>query len=216
MIKGVIFDMDGTLFDTEYVNDIVMEEVLADYGYEMPEGLLNNLRCTGTQEEQRILKETFGENFEYQEIRNIRVKKMRKYYEDNGIPKKPGVEEILEHFKKKGYPMAVASASTIDNVKHNLQISGLADYFDVVMGGDLVENSKPHPEIFITAAQKLGLKPEETIAIEDSPNGIRSASGAGCLTIMVPDIVPADDELKSLSQVVLPSLHEVIPYVNAL
>lgn len=215
MIKGAIFDMDGTLFDTEYVNDIVLEELLTSLGYTVPKTLFNSVRCMSSEETEKILKQTFGQDFDYKSFYELEHIKMREYLEENGIPKKEGIHEILDYLKSKDYPMAIASASRVETIKYNLKKAGIEDYFSVLVGGDIVNNMKPHPEIFIKAAQELGLNPTETIAFEDSPNGVRSASAAGCITIMIPDIIPADEELKALSRVVLPTLKDAIPYLES-
>ena len=130
-----------------------------------------------------------------------------------GIPLKPGVKELLLRLKAKGYRTALASSTATDTVKSELSQTGLIDYFDFIIGGDKVKKSKPNPEIFLKAAEGLGVSVSEAIIIEDSHNGIRAASRAGIFSIMVPDLMPVTDEMKSLAGLVLCSLFEVKEFI---
>ena len=131
------------------------------------------------------------------------------HYEREGLPLKSGARELLSALNGSGTPLALASSTRTETVRRELRDAGLLDFFDVVIGGDQVTRSKPHPEIFLRAAAELGTAPEECCVIEDSFNGIRAAAAAGMHPLMVPDMLQPDEEILALAERVFPSLHEV-------
>lgn len=126
------------------------------------------------------------------------------------LPEKPGLHEILAYTKEKGWKMAVASGSRTEIIIHNLKKAGIYDMFDAIASGHEVENGKPAPDVFLLAAERLNLDPAECYVIEDGANGVRAGVAAGCDTIMVPDIVEPDDELREISMGICDTLSDVI------
>jgi len=126
------------------------------------------------------------------------------------LPEKPGLHEILDYVKEKEWKMAVASGSKKEIILHNLKKAGISDLFDAVASGYEVENGKPAPDVFLLAAARLNLEPGECYVIEDGANGVRAAVAAGCDTIMVPDIIKPDDEMRNISLAVCDSLLDVM------
>ena len=116
--------------------------------------------------------------------------------------------------KNAGMKIAIASSSTREEVTTQMEMLGALPYFDTCVCGDQVTKSKPDPEIFLLACEALGVKPEEGVGLEDSFNGVRSCKASGLYTIMVPDIIQPDDEMKSLADVILPSLKDVQDFLN--
>lgn len=200
-IKAVIFDMDGVLFDTErmYLN---AWKLLGDkYGFADAEQ--SAIECIGLSfaDSSELLKKKYGEHFklsEYQEeIHHMVTEKMFR----DGMPLKPGAKEILQYLSDIGYPLGLASSTITYRVQQFLEKAELKQYFDIIVGGDMIEHSKPDPQIYLLACEKLGYKPEDTVAVEDSRNGILSAYNAGMMTFMVPDIVqPNKQVLKMVSK----------------
>ena len=137
-----------------------------------------------------------------------------KRYGDGRLPVKAGVREILSWIKEHGIKIALASSTRRAIVEAELKAAGLYDYFDKVICGDMVEKSKPAPDIFLKACNELGVRPCDAYAIEDSYNGVRSAQSAGLKCIMVPDLVPATDEMRELAERVLPDLMAVVEYFS--
>ena len=117
-----------------------------------------------------------------------RIELMDKFISENGIESKPGAAEFLGFLKQNGYRVALATATAPERTKKYLSALGLYDYFDEIVCASMVAKGKPEPDIYLYAAEKLGLAPENCIALEDSLNGIKSASSAGCKTVMVPDL----------------------------
>ena len=122
---------------------------------------------------------------------------------------KPGVNELLEFLSENGIKTALASSTKTETVKNQLRDAGILKYFTVVVGGDMVSHSKPNPEIFLQAADKLGVDPAKTYIIEDSFNGIKAAYAAGAKPLMVPDMIEPDEEIEKLCHKIFVNLHEV-------
>jgi HAD superfamily hydrolase (TIGR01509 family) len=134
--------------------------------------------------------------------------------ERDGMPMKPGVREILEWLKKHGYRIAMASSSSQKSVRHHLERAEILDYFETLTTGDMVKHSKPQPDIYQKACESIGQKPENCYAIEDSPNGIRSAYSAGMKVIMVPDLQQPDEEIQGKICGKCDSLLDVIAWLD--
>jgi len=210
---GVIFDMDGVIFDSEqFVIDIW--NIVAEK--KNLEGMEEACReCIGTNYDmtRKIMVERYGEA--YDEYRVLAREIQADYLAKNGMPQKPGVKELLQFLTNQGVKLAIASSTKVDVVKSELADAGFLDYFQVVIGGDMVSKSKPEPDIFLKACEELGCIPSETYVIEDSYNGVRAASRAGMMPIMVPDILQPNEEMRELAKEILPSLMAVKKYFES-
>lgn len=122
------------------------------------------------------------------------------------LPVMEGAREILQYFYAHGIPIATASSSSVEQIETNLAQSGLRDYFDAVVGGDFVANGKPAPDIFLLAAERIGISQADCYVFEDGYNGLRGASAAGCAPVMIPDTMPATDEMRAICMGIYPSL----------
>ena len=220
-VKNVIFDMDGVIFDTERVYiECCIEAAKA---LPVPEEQVYEtcVKCTGTNEFQTI--EFFHRDFspflteaECQTLRDESVRFFKKRYTEKLIPMKAGVVELLEYLKEQGIRIGLASSTRKDIVERELADAGILHYFESVTGGDVVKISKPNPEIYLIACDKMQEPPEECFAIEDSFNGIRAAKAAGMRPIMVPDIVQPTDEIRQMAETVCSDLFGVIDYLRNL
>ena len=194
---AVVFDADGTLFDTE----TLMHQVWWDVGREMnftrpAEEYLDFVGLNRAAMLKRM--EDYGPSFDRQEFIVRITRGLQARIESDGVPLKPGVRDILDLLHRKGIPMALATSTYRERTDRRLELSGLTQYFRATVTGDEVSRGKPDPEIYLTACRKLGIPPSRTIAVEDSRNGILSASAAGMQVIMVPDLIPPTPDLESL------------------
>lgn len=210
MIKGIVFDMDGLMIDTEKLLAKFWRESAAEYGFNMNDEILHGMRSLSHSLAESYLKNIFGESFDYNAIRKRRIELMNYYIEKNGIEVKKGLFELLEYLKQNNYKMAVATSNPLERAEKYLKKINAFDFFEKIIGGDMIENGKPAPDIYLTACREIGLEPYECTALEDSPNGIKSAYSAGCKTIMIPDLTFPDDDTKSMLYGLCGSLDEVI------
>lgn len=213
-MKTVIFDMDGVLFDTERVCmenwcGLASKLGLPDMETVFPKCIGRNAADT-----ERIVSMHYGGKFDYNSFRKQASDWFWRYIDENGVPVKKGVKEILAYLKREGYAIGLASSTRYSSVVNHLEESGLRGYFSVIVTGDMVEHSKPRPDIYLMACEKLGVKPGEAYAIEDSYNGIRSAYAAGMKPVMVPDLIEPDEEMKRLSFLICKDLLELLEYLK--
>lgn len=205
---AVILDLDGTLLDTETIYVRTFLEAAAAMGFEVQETLLHTLVGLPGGQFQARLRAHLGEDFPYAEHREKYLARRTELL-DAGIPIKPGALELLDHLEASGMPMAIATAATRANAEENLRRTGLWHRFAVIRTRDDVEHSKPKPDLFLAAADGIGIPPASCVAVEDSHNGVRAAHAAGMMTVMVPDMLAATDEITGLCVAVLDSLHDL-------
>ena len=186
-IEAVIFDMDGTLIDTEKYYRNFWKKALAQFGYTMSDEQALSMRSLGRPFAPAHLKEMFGEELDYTAVRDCRKRMMEECLQREGIGLKPGALELLEWLKERGAITAVATATDTERTKMYLERTGLAGYMDRIVSATMVKEGKPSPDIYLYACKKLGVRPADTVAVEDSPNGVLSAYRAGCNVVMVPD-----------------------------
>ena len=197
-IKAVLFDLDGTLTDTEKYYQKAWPETLAHFGYEMSEDKPLELRSLGRPFAIEKFKEWYGPDFDYWKVREYRKASVEEILRTNGIPLKPGAKETLSWLREHGVFISLVTANDRERAERYLKKLGLYDYFNEVVCADMVEFGKPAPDIYAYACSKLNVSPENTLAVEDSPNGCLSAYRAGCNVIMIPDLTEPDEELKKL------------------
>lgn len=206
--QAVILDMDGTLLDTESIYIRTFLETSTALGYPLPESFLHGLVGLPGSEFQARLRAHLGEDFPYAQHRQMYLARRTELL-DLGIPIKPGALELIAHLEQSRTPMAIATAATRVNAEENLRRTGLWDRFATVLTRDDVEHPKPKPDLFLRAAAGLGIDPARCVAVEDSHNGVRAAHAAGMMTVMVPDIIAATDEIRAMCVAVVGSLHDV-------
>jgi len=197
-IKAVIFDLDGTVLDTEKLLVKYWCQAADEAGFPMRREHALQLRSLAAKYAAPLMKTWFGGECDYQALRKRRMKLMAEHIERYGLEVKPGIPELLEYLGKKGLKRAVATATDLTRASDYLKQVGLFDRFDRIISAHMVENGKPKPDVYIYAVEQLGLTPAECIAVEDSPNGVLSASSAGCKTIMIPDLSEPDEQLEAL------------------
>ncbi|MBE6846099.1 MAG: HAD family phosphatase [Ruminococcus sp.] len=215
MVRGIIFDMDGLMLDTEKLLMRFWIESANEHGFDMKKEHVLSIRSLAAKLASPKLKGIFGEEFDYFSVRSRRIELMNAYIRENGVEKKSGLDELLAYLKSNGYKIAVATATDKERAYMYLTSVGVWDYFDKFVCNSMVENGKPAPDIYLKACEELNLSPCECIALEDSPNGIKSAHAAGCLPVMVPDLSQPDEEILSLLYKKIDTLDMLIDVLKA-
>ena len=214
--KGtVIFDMDGVIFDTESIYAKGWKEAAKEYGYDDIEEAVLGAIGRNAADTRALFARLKGADFPYDDVWNRAVLLTRERIKKDGLPMMKGVRELLDYLQKNNYRIGLASSTRKARVVEQIGDAGLLEYFQAILGGDMVEHSKPNPEIYLLACEEMGVKPEEAYAIEDSPNGIRAAHGAGMKALMVPDMIAPTEEIRSLCTGVFEDLLAVRDYLAA-
>lgn len=197
-IQGVLFDMDGLVLDTEKLYTRFWQEAAHCLGYPMTKEQALGMRSMNHQEGEARMKSYFGPDTPYREIRSKRIELMDAFVEKEGVYLKPGIHELLHYLKKNGIRTSIATSSPLERTQKYLASVHLEDRFDKITTAYMVKKGKPEPDIYIYAADQLGLTPQNCLALEDSPSGLTAAYRAGCLPVMIPDQDQPDEETRKL------------------
>ncbi len=209
-ICGLLFDMDGVILDTEKLYLRFWREAAGFFGYEMTHQQALGMRSLNKDAGQAQLESYFGPGVSRAALRDKRVELMDAYVQQHGVEAKPGVFELLEFLHERKIPAAITTSSPISRVHSYLEPLGLLDRFDSLCSGHEVPHGKPEPDIYLYGARSIAVPPDSCLAIEDSYAGIVSASRAGCIPIMVPDLDEPDDKTKKLLFAKCDSLLDII------
>ena len=206
MIQGVLFDMDGLMFDTEPISRDGWIEAGREMGVPLDESVVLQLRGTSATHGDDVLRKAFGDSFDCAQAREICTRYLTETLERIGIPLKDGLLELLSYLKEQGIPAALATSTNRERAMDYLRRAGVDKYFSGSVCGDEAGRSKPYPDIFLRAAREIGRDPRDCMVLEDSPNGLRAGLAAGCVTVMVPDLTPPTEEFYASCYRVVPSL----------
>ncbi len=205
-MRGAIFDMDGLLIDSESIWQGQWRALAEERGLTLGGRFAGEICGTGGARTREIVSRYFQTDDPESLMRECTARVHR--LEEDGVPLKPGVHTILKGLRGAGFRLAVASSSPMDMIRKNLRQDDVAGYFDEMVSGRDVKNGKPEPDIFLLAAQRLGLPPEECYVFEDSLIGVEAAWRAGCRAIMIPDLTPPDAAAKERCFGIFPDLAE--------
>lgn len=212
MIKAVVFDMDGVIFDSEKLYR--KHWMITGNEYNIPEITMKELcnRIAGATKEhnEKLMKSYFGQNFDYNTFRGKTMERMDEDIRRNGLDLKPGVKELFGFLKESGIKMGLATSTIQQRAERNLKNAGILEEFDRIVYGGNVPNGKPAPDIYLRACEELGVEPNEAMGVEDSINGVKSASAAGLYTVMVIDLIEPTEEIRPLANQIYHSLFEII------
>ena len=209
IIKGVVFDMDGLMFDTENLTYKLQKPIMAQIGINYTLDWYKQTVGKRCEDISMLFSELCGSGFDYEAFRARCRSAYEDYTDKHGVPVKEGLFELLSFLKEKGIKNALCTSTAEPSAKRTLSISGTLPYFDALVCADDIKRGKPCPDPFIKAAEKLGINPENCLALEDSINGIKSAYAAKMITVMIPDLIEPTDEIKTMCYKILPSLNEV-------
>lgn len=209
----IVFDMDGLLIDSERLVLRSWECVGRDLGLAGLHDLF--FLCIGATYDstREVFAQAFGSGVDYEDFRD-RTRAYYMQFTKNGIPLKAGAMELLHRLREKNWKIGLASSSRKDNVYRTMKITGMYPYFDTIVCGDMLINSKPAPDIYLRACAELHADPRASYAVEDSRNGILSACAAGMKALLVPDLVPPDDTMRKNALAIFPDLYAVCAWLE--
>lgn len=196
-VKAVLFDMDGVLVDTEKIYARYWKQAAAELGYDLPMEDILALRSCDHRLAAEIFLRRFGDEGIYHVVQKRRRELMRAWQAENRPEQKPGVRDLVFYLQKKSMTAAVVTAAPLRRARSYLESAGLSELFPLILSAENVERGKPFPDVYLAACRALDLAPCECAAVEDSPNGVMSASRAGCRVIMIPDLTPCTSDLAS-------------------
>ncbi len=196
-IKAIIFDMDGVILDSESISDITWRKAAEERGLSVNDEILNACRGSNKNDTIQTLKKYYGQDFDSEAFLERTSELFHEIEEKDGIPLLPYAKETLEYLKPR-YRLALASSTRGLTVERQLRAAGVIDFFETRTTGEMVEHSKPNPEIYLMACKSIGMNPEDCAAVEDSLNGIRSAYVAGLKPVMVIDKVQPTEEIRKM------------------
>ena len=213
-IKGAIFDMDGTVFDSEKISFNVWQNVLNKYGYKIDIIKYTSLMGRKHDAVDKLLMELYGKDFPLKKIRSEKDSAMLKYIYENEVPLKKGIKALFKFLHECNCMTALATSSKKDRIDGLFKKANIRkEEFDVLVCGEEVSKSKPDPEIFLKAAEKLDISPENCIVFEDSPVGIEAAYKGGIWGINIPDLKKPDDDIKRFAYKIFPDMNEAKEYL---
>jgi HAD superfamily hydrolase (TIGR01509 family) len=205
---AVVFDMDGLILDNEPIYRDAMMAAATGGGHDLTLGLYLTTVGLSTEATRTVLSEHFGKAFDFDDFWTVASRRFHEMAASQ-LRLKPGVIELLNVLDDIGLPRAIATSSCREGVQRALTAFGLVDRFQAVVAQGDYARGKPNPDPFLKAAERLGLEPARCLALEDSHNGVRAASGAGMMTIMVPDLLAATPEMERLCICIVRDLHQV-------
>ena len=209
-IRGILFDMDGLVLDSEALYTRFWREAANALGFPMTVEQSLGMRSLGKSLGQPYLESLFGPGVDYTTLREKRIQLMDAYVAQYGIAPKPGILELLDYMDEVGIPGAITSSSPMAFIERHLSDANLLHRFRKLCSGHSIPNGKPAPDIYLLGAKELGLKPEECLALEDSPTGILAAYRADCLPVMIPDLDQPNEDTQKLLFAKADSLTDVI------
>ncbi len=212
-MRGAVFDMDGLMLDTERVSRLAFDYAGEMTGVGKAGYLTVRMLGLSPQASSEILYREYGEAYREEEFRRYADEFRARYFAEHGIPKKPGLLDVLERLSSSGLRLAVASSTKRETVLSQLTDAGAVGFFDAVVCGDMVERYKPEPDIYLRACELLGLSPCECWALDDAPAGVASAHAAGCRVIMIPDLMMPDAECLASAELVCRDLSEAAEHI---
>ena len=216
MIRGVCFDMDGVLLDTETLGGVVMREAAALQDCPLTLNQWHSLLGQNMASTRVSLRAFFPGRIDPDRFIRDWCELMLAHIHREGLPFKPHAREVLQHLRQRGICLALCTSNAAEVVAEYLRIAGWEHAFDQVITGEMVASSKPAPDIYLRGAELLGLDPAECAGVEDSYNGVRAVRAAGMYSVMIPDILPWREEVAPFTDTVLASLEELEPLLKRL
>lgn len=213
-IRGVIFDMDGLLLDSETLAMEALVEAARDLAYDMPESFCRQMIGVPADGCRALVRDAYGADFPLQRFFSLQEEHLRRYVDTDRLVLKKGVAPLLDLLDALGLPRAIATSSSRYRTDHHLALVGLDTRFHAIVTRDDVTQGKPNPEPYLTAAEKIGVAPAACLALEDSHSGARAAHAAGIPVIVVPDLLAPTDDIREKALAIVEDLDLVCHWLQ--
>ncbi|NMC52955.1 MAG: HAD family phosphatase [Chloroflexi bacterium] len=214
-LRAAIFDMDGLMVDTERVARMGWKHAFRQFGIDLTDEEYLHFLGISTADVSAMFAERFGERVEFEDVYAVRQQHTNQFYEENGVPLKPGIVELLSFLKSAGVERVVATSSTEEMARFRLQKAGLLEWFSFISSSDRVGRGKPAPDVYLAAIDWCGLETDECVALEDSEAGVRAAHAAGLRVIWVPDLAAPSEEAAGLAVRVAADLYDARQWIES-
>lgn len=215
-ITGVIFDMDGLMFDSERLSVLAWQQAMRERGLEFTPEIHHQIMGRDANFAFAFLRQMFGQDFPAEEVRGRRVELRRKMLHEQGAPCKKGLLELLDFLEQQNIRRAVASSSPMEEINYLLERNGVKERFNAVFSGLDLKESKPNPEVFLLAAKAIDVQPPNGLVLEDAASGILAAHRGGFRSVMIPDLVQPNEETKRLCTYQVEDLSQVIGIIRSM
>lgn len=213
MIKALLFDMDGLIFDTEGLYKIAWQKAASEQGIDLSDDLYQNFIGVQDPACEQLLAEWFGERFDLERYQGVRDQYLLELKQEQPAYK-PGFKQLFTEAKRKQLRVALVTSSFLKDVKHHFAGSGFLEQFDVIITADKVKRGKPAPDCYQKACAELGVESSMCLVLEDSNNGMLAGLDAGCQAIMIPDLLSPNKAIRERANLIVHSLTEVIPLLK--
>lgn len=215
MLKAILFDLDGTVTDTERVYQKYWVQAARECGFSdftSDDALL--LRSLNHKDAEELMHDRFGTNFDFKKVHDITIKYTIEELTNDGITLKPGLDTVLSYMKENGIKSAIVTATDKKNAEKKMRLAGIENSFDYLISAHDVKMGKPHPDSYLFALKELKISANEALAVEDAPNGILSAYRAGLPVVMIPDMTKPDFRYISYLYGTVPTLADLVPLLK--
>jgi len=213
-ISLVIFDMDGTLFDTEQLGIQCWEQAFKNLGYEYDEEVMVKKIGLSHSDSQKLFMDRYGQDFCYDDVKKEKRRVIRVHIDEKGTPVKEGVKEMIQFLDDQNIKKVVATSRRKEMTDYYIKQAGMENCFDRVFTGEMIQRGKPAPDIFLMAAEEMGEKPENCLVVEDSKNGVLASINANIRCCIVPDVEWNYDEVTGENVRFCRNMLEVKKYVE--
>lgn len=214
MLKAVIFDMDGLMFDTERLNIEAWMHVGQENGLALTYEIALQTVGASPEDTKRAFSSYLGDLPNFYELRHQRITYVNHVIATQGVPLKKGLLELLDFLEKHAYKVALATSTQRKHALYYLERAGLTDRFDQIICGDMIQNMKPAPDIYVKTCAMLNVEPQACLVLEDSAIGVTAAWQAHANPVLIPDLVQLDDSYVTLLYAKVDSLLDVISLLN--